>query len=86
MEILEIRSSHDLTVRPERTRPQGAHSYQVNTRQFSSIYRQWRRQRDESDGNLEVMTLSFDRIWITGPEAQQVSEAIESAQTPIAIE
>ncbi len=61
MEILEIKSSHSLTMSMTDKRPPGAHTYQVNCRQFSSVYKSW--QKNAARGQaLGLMTLSFDRI------------------------
>lgn len=83
MEILEIKSSQSLlTSRPD-SRPAGAHVYQVNCRQFTSTYRSWLRDSVAHEHPLAVMTVGFERIWITREEAEQVAAAIQSAASPV---
>ncbi len=85
MEILEIQSSHSLlTSRPD-TRPVGAHVYQVNCRQFASAYRKWQEEEAARGQALAVMTLGFERIWMTGEEALQVAAAIQSTRSPLVL-
>jgi hypothetical protein len=85
MEILEIQSSHSLlTSRPD-SRPVGAHVYQVNCRQFTSTYRRWQKESAARGQALAVMTLGFERIWMTGEEAEQVATAIRSSRSPLAL-
>ncbi len=43
MEILEIRSSHSLITSMPDSRPEGAHVYQINCREFLSTYRSWKK-------------------------------------------
>ncbi|HEX9075652.1 MAG TPA: hypothetical protein VF932_07715 [Anaerolineae bacterium] len=85
MEILEIQSSQSLlTSRPD-SRPAGAHVYQVNCRQFTSTYRTWLKNSVAHEHPLAVMTLGFERIWITKEEAEQVAAAIQSAGSPVVL-
>ncbi len=85
MEILEIQSTHSLTTSMTDSRAIGAHSYQINCHQFDSQYRS--RQKDSAARGhaLGVMTLGFERIWITGEEVEQVAAAIQSKRSPIAL-
>ena len=85
MEILEIQSSQSLlTSRPD-SRPAGAHVYQVNCRQFNSTYRSWQKNRAAHEHPLAVMTLGFERLWITREEAEQMAAAIQSARSPVVL-
>ncbi len=85
MEILEIQSTHSLTTSMTDSRPVGAHSYQINCRQFNAEYRS--RQKDSAARGhaLGVMTLGFERIWITTEEIEQVAAAIQSTRSPVVI-
>ena len=76
METVEIRSKHDLTARQPAERKPGNHSYQLNSRQFLNMQRDWQRKKDEQNQNLMIMTLNLDRIWINAEEAKQVESAI----------
>jgi len=85
MEILEIQSSHSLlTSRPD-SRPVGAHVYQVNCRQFTSTYKSWLKDGATRGQALAVMTVGFERIWMTPEEAEQVAAAIRSTHSPLAL-
>jgi hypothetical protein len=85
MDILEIQSSHSLlTSRPD-SRPAGAHIYQVNCRQFTSSYKSWQKDGATRGQALAVLTVGFERIWVTGEEAEQVAAAIRSDHTPLAL-
>ncbi len=76
METVEIRSSHDLTARQPTERKPGNHSYQLNSRQFLNMQRDWQRKKEEQDSSLMIMTLNLDRIWLTPSEAKEVESAI----------
>ena len=86
MEILEITSSHSLTTSIPDRRPVGAHSYQVNCRQFLSNYKSWQRHSGTGGQAFGVMTLGFDRIWMTETESAQVAAAIQATRSPIALD
>ena len=86
MEILEITSAHSLTSSIPDRRPAGAHSYQVNCRQFISTYKTWQRQSADRGQAFGVMTLAFDRIWITEAESAQVAAAIQATHSPVALD
>jgi hypothetical protein len=85
MEILEIQSSHSLTTSMTGTRPMGAHSYQLNCRQFMSEQRSWEKKEASRGLPLGVMTLGFERLWITAEEVIQVANAIQSTRSPITL-
>ena len=85
MEILEIQSTHNLTTSMTDSRPVGAHSYQINCHQFNSTYRSWQKDKAAQGHALGVMTLGFERIWITTEEIEQVAAAIQSKRSPIAL-
>ncbi len=86
MEILEIKSSHDLTATSADARRTGAHSYQVNCRQFSSLLHSWERDKAQRARPLALMTLRLERIWITAGESQKVQEAIQAMRSPVALD
>ncbi|HZQ05498.1 MAG TPA: hypothetical protein VFD70_02900 [Anaerolineae bacterium] len=85
MEILEIKSSSSLTTSMTATRPAGAHSYNLNCRQFLTEQRSWEKSGAARGLPLGVMTLDFERIWITAEEVNQVANAIKSTQTPLSL-
>jgi hypothetical protein len=86
METLEITSSHSLTTSIPDRRPVGAHSYQVNCRQFISTYKSWQKHSGARGQAFGVMTLGFDRIWITEAESAQVAAAIQATRSPVALD
>lgn len=86
MEILEIRSTHDLTTSGLAVRQPGNHSYRVNCRQYLTVQRDWQRNGAPHDVNLCVMTLSLERIWISAAEAKQVEAAILDQRSPLALD
>lgn len=83
MEILEIRSPYDLTVRQTDARKVEKHSYQVNCRQFSSLLRQWQHDLDEQTHPLGVMTLGLEQIWVTPEEGAQIAAAIKATAASV---
>ncbi len=85
MEILEIRSSHDLTSKLPAARRVSEHSYWLNCRQFVSVHREWQRNRVPERPGLGLMTLGFERIWITEEEIGQVATAIKMTTSPVAL-
>jgi hypothetical protein len=86
MEILEIRSSHDLTASSTQARRVGAHSYQVNCRHFNSVRRYWQNDKAPRADSTGFMTLNFEQIWITDAEVKQVTEAIRATRSPLTLE
>ncbi len=86
MEILEITSSHDLTAMSADARRTGAHSYQVNCRQFSALFHSWERDKAQRARPLGLMTLRLERIWITAGESQKVEAAIRAMRSPVALD
>ncbi len=86
MEILKINSSHSLTMSMTDKRPIGAHSYQVNCRQFTSAYEKWLKQSAARENTFGVMTLGFERIWVTKPECAEISQAIRTSRSPLTLE
>lgn len=85
MEILEIQSSHSLITTMPANRPDGAHVYKINCKQFTSAFKSWQKDSVAQARPLAVMTLGFERIWITREEAEQVAAAIQSTSSPIAV-
>ena len=85
MEILEIQSSHSLTTSIPEKRLVGGHSYQLNCHQFANARRSWQKAGAARGIALGVMTLGFERIWMTAEEVTQVADAIQSARSPLAL-
>lgn len=91
MELLEIRSNHDLAAHRPETRRAAVHSYLVSCRQFISVLAGWRksegarRQTDDRGKTLSFMTLQADQIWITEAEIRQIVAAIQSAHSPVTL-
>lgn len=77
MEILMIHATTDLRVRPTTERPAGTYLYPVNCYQFSTAQRAWLKERAPRSETIVVMTLDFERIWMTPDEGQQVADAIK---------
>lgn len=86
MQVLEIKSSHSLTTSRTENRPSGAHSYTIDCHQFLGDQRSWEKQGAPRGLALGVLTLEFDRIWMTAVEASKVAAAIQSAQSPLTID
>ncbi len=85
MEILKIRSGHGLTTTILGQRPTGDFTYQINTRLFQSAHREWQRNAEKQASPMGVMTLDFERIWITREEVEQVAAAIHSTSSPVTL-
>lgn len=86
MEILEIKSQNDRTRRSPETRAAGAHTYHLNCRQFTTVRRDWQNDGERASLDLAVMTLSFERIWMTAGESEQVAAAIKATQRSITLD
>ena len=87
MEILEIQSSHNLMNSILDKRPVGAHSYQISCQQFMQVYRTWMKDNEAARPRaLPVMTLGFERIWITLEEGKQIEAAVRAMRSPVAID
>ncbi len=86
MEIVEIKSSHDLTAMSAEARRTGAHSYQVNCRQFVTLHHNWERDKAQHAGPLGLMTLSLERIWLTAAESKQIEAAIQATQRSVSLD
>ncbi len=91
MELLEIRSTRDLTAHSPEARRAGSHSYLISCRQFMSVLGNWRKAKagqppaTGSSPTVSFMTMSADQIWITEPEIKQIVAAIESARSPVSL-
>lgn len=85
MEILEIKSSSILTSSITATRPAGNHSYNLNVRQFMTDQRSWARREATRGLPMGVMTLDFERIYVTAEEVIQITDAIKATRTPLAL-
>lgn len=86
MEILEIHSSHNLMNSILDKRPAGTHKYKISCRQFMTVYRTWLKDSAERERSFGVMTLGFERIWISKDEGTQVAAAIQEMRSPLAID
>ncbi len=86
MEILEIHSSHNLMNSMLDKRPTGEHKYKISCRQFMTTYRTWLKDNAEREHSFGVMTLGFERIWISKDEGTQVVAAIQEMRSPLAID
>jgi hypothetical protein len=85
MEVLEIQSAHSLITSMPGNRPDGAHTYKVQCRQFTLVYKDWQKRDAALRHSLPVMCLGFERIWLTAQEAEQVVSAIRSNISPITL-
>ena len=85
MEILKIESAYGLTTTITTQRPVGAHTYKINTRQFQTVHRDWQRHNAAQGLALGVMTLDYERIWMTTEEVEQVAAAIQSVHSPLTL-
>lgn len=86
MEILEILSSHNLMNSILEKRPVETHKYKISCRQFMNVYRTWLKDNGEREHAFGVMTLGFERIWISKDEGVQVAAAIQEMRSPLAID
>jgi hypothetical protein len=86
MEILEIQSSHNLMNSILGKRQAEAHTYKISCRQFMTVYRSWLKSGAEREQSFGVMTLGFERIWISKDEGAQVQAAIQEMRSPLAID
>ncbi len=85
MEILEIHSSHNLMNSILDKRPVEAHTYKISCRQFMTVYRSWLKDSAARERAFGIMTLGFERIWISKDEGIQVAAAIQEMRSPLAI-
>jgi hypothetical protein len=85
MEILEINSSHNLMNSILDKRPVGANTYKISCRQFMTVYRTWLKDGAAREHSFGVMTLGFERIWISKDEGTQVAAAIQEMRSPLTI-
>jgi hypothetical protein len=85
MEILVIQSSSSLATSMTATRLAGSHSYYLNTRQFLTEQRGWQIREQARGLPMGLMTLDFERIYITADEVSQIAGAIKSTQTPLVL-
>jgi len=85
MEIIEIKSAHSLVTSITDNRPGGEHSYQVNCRQYVSIFHDWQKSKKTTSPACGIMTLEFVRIWITEQEGNEIAEAIKAARSPVVV-
>jgi hypothetical protein len=91
MELLEIRSQHDMTAHMPGTRRAAAHSYLISCRQFMFILANWRKPNTANrpaasrDTTLSFMTLAADQIWITEEEITSIVAAIQTSQPLVSL-
>lgn len=86
MEILMIHATSDLRVRPTTARPVGTYLYPINCHQFSTAQRAWMKERAPRSETIVVMTLDFERIWMTPDEGQQVADAIKGMAPQVTLQ
>jgi len=86
MQVLEIQSTHGLTTSMTEKRPEGTHSYTIDCRQFMGDQRSWAKHGATRGLALGVMTLDFDRIWMTAEEVSRVAAAIQSTRSPLTLD
>ncbi len=86
MQILEIKSSHDLTATSADARRTGAHSYQIDCREFDSLHERWEKDRAQRAHPLGLTSLRSERIWITAGECKRVAAAIRAMSSPVALD
>ncbi len=86
MEIIKIQSSHSLVTSITNDRIAGEHTYSVNCHQYLSSYRSWQRQNGVQSKALGVMTLGYERIWVTEAESKQIADAIQSSHSPFKLD
>ena len=83
MQVIEIRSQHDLTAHVPTERRAQAHSYWLHCRQFTSEFKTWLKGHGpEQETTLGLMTLAMERLYLTQDECQVVAEAIKTATSP----
>ena len=85
MEIIKIKSGHSLITSMTDNRPAGEHVYDVNCRQYLTTYGNWKRQKTEDTKTFGVMTLGYERIWVTEGESKQIAEAIQASSSPFVL-
>jgi hypothetical protein len=91
MELLEIRSAHDLSAHLPETRRAVAHSYLISCRQFMFVLGNWRKPNTARgpaagrDLTFSFMTLAADQLWVTEAEITQIVGAIQSAHSPVSL-
>lgn len=85
MEILAIHAGTDLRTRPGSERPSGTFVYHINCRQFNSAHRSWQLHRTTQPEMMVLMTLNFERIWMTNNECTQVANAIKELQPNVTL-
>jgi hypothetical protein len=91
MELLEIRSQHDMTAQMPGTRRAVARSYLISCRQFMHILGNWRKPNTTAGpaagrgATLSFMTLAADQIWVTEEEIASIVAAIQSSRPQVAL-
>ena len=91
MELIEIRSQHDMTAHVPETRRAVAHSYLVSCRQFLYVLAKGRKPNAtqgptaKPGTTLGFMTLAAEQIWITEEEITSIVAAIQSAHSPVSL-
>ncbi|HZQ09260.1 MAG TPA: hypothetical protein VFD70_21970 [Anaerolineae bacterium] len=86
MEIIEIQSKHSLLTSMTESRPDSERAYKLNCRHYISTYKEWQRHSRANSQALGVMTLDFERIWITAIEGEQIVTAIQAARSPVVLD
>ncbi|MGB8645124.1 MAG: hypothetical protein WCF84_07795 [Anaerolineae bacterium] len=91
MELLEIRSTHDLTAHAPEARRAGAYKYLISCRQFMQVLGNTRKANAGKNApanpsaTLSFMTMSADQIWMTDKEIEEVVSAIRASKSPLSL-
>lgn len=87
MEIIKIQSAHSLVTTIVDQRAAGEYTYDVNCRQYLTTYQSWQRHKSAEESKpFGVMTLGYERIWVTEAECKQIADAIQAAHSPFKLE
>lgn len=86
MEIIKIKTAHSLMTSITDNRPVGENVYDVNCRQYLVTYGNWQRQKPADAKAFGVMTLGYERIWVTEAECKQIADAIQASRSPLVLE
>jgi hypothetical protein len=57
----------------------------VNCRQYLGAYRDWQQKGPPERKTFRVMTLDFERIWVTEEEGKEIDAAIQAAKSPVSV-
>lgn len=86
MELIRVKSSHNLSNTTTTNRESEGHTYTINCSQYLTAYQNWQRKRTSPTQTFNVMTLGYEQIWVTDVECEQIASAIKSANSPIVVD